>query len=190
MNLKKKICFLMIFIMIFLSACGRAILWNQPADDDISKFIKKNADKSIIYLGKEKEGLVTYYTFAYNENSQEKIDSLFDCISQINNEQDELISIIFRTRIPGGSQGVFTLKNYSNESLTEPDLIGFRCLKARYPDLAEDDLVRSPQIYSNLKNIEYLLIDSELQEEAEKEQIDWNILWPELKDISVIASEE
>lgn len=180
----------MIFLMIFLSACGREVLWNQPIDDDIPKYIKENADKSIIYLGKANRGRVTVYTFAYNENSQEKIDSLFDCISQINNEQDELISIVLHARIPGGTQGVFTLRNFSDKSLTGPDLNGFRCLEAYYPEHARDDLIRSPQIYYNLKNIEYLLIDSELQEKAEKEHIDWNILWPELKDISVISSED
>ena len=180
----------MMFLMFFLSACGPEILWSQPLDDAIPKYIKENAEKSIIYLGKEKRGPVTVYTFVYKENSQEKIDSLLDCISQINNEQDELISIVLRARIPGGTQGVFALRNFSDESLTEPDLTGFRCLEAGYPDLAIDDLVRSPQIYSNLKNIEYLIIAPELQEEAEKEQIDWNILWPELKEISVFGPEE
>ncbi len=189
MLLRKRICFLMILFAFFLSACGRGILWSKLPDDPIPQYIKKNAEKSIIYMGKENRGLKTTYLFAYKEISQEKIDSLFDCISQIN-EQDELISIVLCARIPGGDQGVFALRNYSDESLTEPDLIGFRCLEAGYPNLATDDLFRSPQIYSNLKNIEYLVIAPKLQEEAEKEQIDWNILWPELKDISVIGAED
>lgn len=171
---------------MFLSACGQGILKNQPLNDDIPKYIKKNSDKSIIYLGKEKRGITTVYTFAYEDISQDKLDSLFDCINQINYEQGELISIELYARIPGGIQGVFSLSNFSDKLLTEPDLSGFRCLEACYPESAGSELVRSPQIYSGLKNIEYLYIASELQEEAEKEQIDWKILWPELKEIYIL----
>ena len=42
-----------------------------------------------------------------------------------------------------------------------------------------------PEIYTGFQDIQYFTIDEALQKTAENKGIDWNNVWPQLKDLEI-----
>ena len=84
-----------------------------------------------------------------------------------------------------GIEYVFTLENFSDDGLKAADYDGMYAVCIQEPDYASDECFYNPSIYTGIEGIRKLCIDSEMQQKAEKEGIDWHENCPDLEEMLV-----
>lgn len=179
---KVLIRIIFLYLVICLSGCGNGgKFYNQKADDAFSEYIYSKMKHSVYYLGKEECGNITYYEYAFSQVDANILETFGNSLNMALEKEKRMISVIVSGWIPGGSEQLFKLSNYTDKETSTADFNEFNHLEAYYPDFSENDFFQDPKIYASLKDIIIFSAEEELLERAKEEQVDWYALWPNLE---------
>lgn len=184
---------LLFFLLAFaLVGCGGTPkLKRKKADDEISKAIYEKVGKKVSYEGRNESGSGALL-YGYIIPDDEDIDLLSDMVEAINEvlaEEDKgKIALRIIERVPGGSIGVVIVSNYDPDG----DEWGWR--ESLYyfwiegNEVAEDfSLYNHATFYPTLEGIEYLKVIDNVNKSAERDDVDWYEVFPDLKGYKVFA---
>ena len=170
---KVLIRIIFLYLVICISGCGNGgKFYNQKADDEFSKYIHSKMQHSVYYLGKEECGNITYYEYAFSQVDANILETFGKSLNMALEKDKRMISVIVCGWIPGGSERLFELSNFSDKETSTAVYNEFNYLEAYYPDFSENDFFQDPKIYASLKDILFFSAEEALLARATEEQVD------------------
>ena len=181
---------LCVMFSTLLCGCGRVNYKNMKADDEISKQIYEALGEDVYYISKEESQGINCYHFFLKREDKEVVKEFLLLADGTMTQSSEKIYIYLGCQIPGGKESPFLLANYSDDPLKKANSNVIKEVYIRYPDISECEVFKDPEIYTVLEDIQYLVIDEELQKIAEEQGIDWYEVWPTLEEMWVRSGSE
>lgn len=185
---KKIKLFIVVLCMgILFGGCGYPEHKNYKANDELSKAVYEAVGEDIYYQYKKKEenGILEYEFCVENEN-EESLYKFIDIVDDNLAHREDKVMVILGCYIPGGTQYVMRISNYSDKSLEKADLQGAGSVYAIYTDIESSELFNNPEIYTHFKDVRYFAIDKKLQNIAEEKGIDWYQVWDNLESFEIV----
>ena len=174
-----------LFITLLFCGCGNADVNNKKADDYLSQAVYEILNDDVCYLGRIDYNNIEVYDYYIKNETQEVVQSFFEAVDKTVSEKEEKIQVKLCCYIPGGTEYVMTLKNYSDESAVKADLNGIKNVAVKYPSVSKNELFTDPEIYTGFQDVQYFTIDEILQKTADNKGIDWNKVWSGLKNLEI-----
>ena len=159
---------------------------NRRPNDELSRSVKEAVGDDFYYQGKHEDvfgGI--WYEYLAKKKDKAAIANLVNALNDAVENEQRKIGVQVGGEFPCGIENVIMLENYSDDGLETPDYDGMYAISIWEPDHIRDECFDDPSIYTEIEGIRKLRIDSEMQEKAEKEGIDWYEIWPELEEILV-----
>ena len=159
---------------------------HEPNDFLSQKVFEAIGDEDLYYCGKtliSKEE--TRYEYYIRNDKNVTVDKLIQTVNKLLEEKEvtKKISITFWKEESDEVQNVFTLRNYSEDSLDEPDCKGMNYLCIHGSQDIDDSIYNNPSTFQFLKGIQYLEVRQKIQQVADEQGIDWYHYWPELQKV-------
>ena len=181
---------MLIFVCLLVGCTRYGELKAKSPNDDLSKHIKEKLGDDVLYIRNKKENEVTIYTYAIKNEDKQVVYNLIDSVNECINENNK-VKIIIGTDVGSGGAVEYDaiLSNYiKNDDSTK--IYNTLCnLDIRYPRTTMSELFLDIKMYEKIENIKRLEIEKKMQEMADKENIDWNKVWPELEQVDVDNSD-
>ena len=162
--------------------------YNKKPDDELSRSVQETVGADFYYRGKHEADFGgVWYLYLIKKKDKAAVATLVNALNDaVEGEQRKIgVQVYTDGYIHGRLEPLFLVKNFSDDGLKSPDYDGMCAICIREPDHASDECFYNPSIYIGIEGIRKLRIDSEMQEKAEKEGIDWYEIWPELEEILV-----
>ena len=160
--------------------------YNKRPDDELSRLVREAIGKDFDYHGKEEsDSGVTEYEYQIKKKDKAAITNLVNALNDAVENEQEKIRVQVGAEFSSGIEYVFTLENFSDDGLKAADYDGMYAVCIQEPDYASDECFYNPSIYTGIEGIRKLCIDSEMQQKAEKEGIDWHENCPDLEEMLV-----
>jgi hypothetical protein len=181
---------MLIFVCLFVGCTRYGELKTKSPNDDLSNHIKEKLGDDVLYIRNKKEDEVTIYTYAIRNEDKQVVYNLIDSVNECINDNNK-VKIIIGTDVGSGGAVEYDaiLSNYiKNDDSTK--IYNTLCnLDIRYPRTTMSELFLDIKMYEKIDNIKRLEIEKKMQEKADKENIDWNKVWPELEQVDVDNSD-
>lgn len=165
--------------------------YDRKPDNEFSKKVKEEFGDAIYY--QETTGLsngVVQYTFLIREYSIENIVKLQELANAEIADKETKSTVGIMVDFSHGAQCAFSISNFSNSSLDNPDYDAFSNLRIGYLEFEHDSFWDDVSIYYSLSDIKKLRISDQLQEYADTYEVDWYQIWPGLEDVEVYATSD
>ena len=190
-----------VLVIIILAAVKYAVillvLWrnpiglykenNQRPNDKLSRSVKEVVGDDFYYQGKEEQDSgVTEYEYLIKKQNEEAVAHLLSALNDaIKNEQGKIRVSVWAKMSVNGLERVFVLENFSDVGLGEADYDGMYAIWIGEPDMVEEECFSDPLFYTGIEGIRKLYIAPQMRTRAEKEEIDWYEIWPDLEEVEV-----
>ncbi len=185
----KKIVMQIFFVAVslFLCGCERYRESGQKPDDEISRVVWERTGENFHYRGKQEyTGDEVEYEYQIKKKDKAAIANLVNAFNDVGEgEQRKIRGWVYAEFMRNGLEPIFSIANFSDDGLEAPDYSGMYALYIRGPDHVSDKYFFDPSIYTEIEGIRKLCIDSEMQQKAEEQGIDWHELWPDLEEMFV-----
>ncbi len=194
--MKKRILVIIISLFLLMLTGCRIVVpyYNHKADDAISRAIYKKVGAKELYY-QEKEVLTETnricYTYYLNQEKEGVAEAAIEAANKVIEQEnmDSRIEIIFEGDMPGGSEVVFIIGNFSDynstcaqyETLQRLTICGTRVG-------SQKSIYNDPATYRNFPNIKCLRVSEKIQKVADEAGIDWYEYWPDLEKVEVYSS--
>lgn len=164
---------------------------NRRPNDQLSRLVKEAVGDDFYYHGKEEsDSGVTEYGYQVKKQEKEAITNLVNTLDDaVKNEQRKIRVTVF-LKFPGGIEPVFSVENFSDEGLETADYDGMYAACIIKPDIVDGTIFDSPSVYTEIEGIRKLYIIPQMRTQAEKEEIDWYELWPDLEEVKIIREKD
>lgn len=181
--------------MLMLTGCRIVVpYYNHKADDAISRAIYKKVGAKELYY-QEKEVLAETnricYTYYLNQEKEGVAEAAIEAANKVI-EQEKInsrIELIFEGDMPGGSEVVFIIGNFSDYNSTCAKYETLRRLTICGTRVgSQNSIYNDPATYRNFPNIKYLRVSEKIQKNADEAGIDWYEYWPDLEKVEMYSS--
>ena len=151
-------------------------------DDRISCAVYEAIGEDLHYHGKEETGDGVEYSYELMKKDAEIISKFVKAVNSALGDEQKKISVHVEEEFCAGCRtGVFSLYNYSDNTLEEAGYDGLWSLFIYYD--WTNSVLLEPSTYTGIEGIRQLKIDIEMQQRADEEGIDWYKCWPDLKEV-------
>ena len=181
---------LCVVLAILFCSCGYADYRNKRPDDELSKLVQETFGEDIYYDSKDDSQDIKCYYYLLMKEDKEVIKEFILVVDEALSQSSEKTIVYLACQIPGGLEYLILLANYSDDSLDKANLDGAKEIHIRYSSNPNAEVFKDPTIYTVLEDIQYLVIDEELQKIAEEQGIDWYAVWPTLEEMWVRSGSE
>lgn len=162
--------------------------YNKKPDDELSRSVQEAVGEDFYYRGKDEDFFgEVWYEYLIKKKDKVAIAKLVNALNVAVEGEQRIIGVQVCTDayMQGVLEPLFLVENFSDDGLKAPDYDGMYAIYIYEPDHASDERFCDPSIYTEIEGIRKLCIDSEMQEKAEKQRIDWYEIWPDLEEMLV-----